>query len=114
MLELLKVFLVGTALASPATAHTVKASYYGHGEKLNAHTSSGERFNPHAFTAAHRSLPLGTHLKVTYGSKTVVVRINDRGPAAWTGRSLDLSYGAASYLGMTKAGEANVKVVRID
>lgn len=88
----------------------VLASYYGHGEKLNRHTSSGAVFNPNRMTAAHRTLPLGSHLLVEYNGKQVVVEVNDRGPALWTGRSLDLSYGAAKALGMTARGTANVKI----
>lgn len=86
------------------------ASFYGHGERLNRHTSSGEPFDPMALTCAHRSLPFGTKLQVTYGDKTVVVRVNDRGPAAWTGRSLDLSYGAALQLGLISRGAGTVRI----
>eukprot|EP01037_Dinobryon_pediforme_P018398 gene18398-18667_t len=72
------------------------ASFYGGGEYLSAYTANGERFNANAMTAAHRSLPFGTHLRVTTASGgTCIVRINDRGPAAWTGRVIDLSRGAA-------------------
>lgn len=91
--------------------HTALASFYGHGEKLNSHTASGERFNPYGLTAAHRSYPLGTRLLVSYGGRSVVVRVNDRGPAAYTGRSLDLSYGAARALGM--GGTGHVSVARL-
>lgn len=79
------------------------ASFYGHGERLSRHTASGAVFNPHAYTAAHKTLPFGTHLRVCHhGCVTVVV--NDRGPFV-RGRSLDLSYGAARAIGMgaTKA-----------
>jgi len=86
------------------------ASFYGHGERLNALTSTGERFNPNGFTCAHRSLPFGTKLRVTYHGKSVVVRVNDRGPAAWTGRSLDLAYGAARAIGLDRAGAGSVEV----
>lgn len=89
------------------------ASYYGAGEKLNRHTANGEVFNPHGLTAAHRNLPIGSLLRVSHQGHSVVVRVNDRGPAAWTGRSLDLSYGAAKRLGMTAKGEAWVSVSRI-
>ena len=74
---------------------SVMASFYGHGEPLAKHTSNGEPFNPMGMTAAHRTLPIGTMVKVTYGDSSVVVRINDRGPAAFTGREIDLAYGAA-------------------
>ena len=88
------------------------ASFYGGGEKLNSHTASGERFRPGGMTAAHRALPLGTRLLVSYRGRSVVVRINDRGPAAWTGRSLDLARGAAARLGMP--GVAPVRVAILD
>lgn len=61
-------------------------------------TASGEKFNPNALTAAHKSLPFGTKLRVTYKGKSVIVRINDRGPFV-RGRSLDLSRAAARKLG---------------
>lgn len=88
----------------------VLASFYGRGERLNRHTANGERFNPNALTAAHRSFPFGTRLRVTYRGRSTVVRVNDRGPAKWTGRSLDLSYGAAKALGMVRAGIGHVTV----
>lgn len=89
----------------------VIASYYGGGERLNSHTANGERFNPYALTAAHRSLPFGTLLHVC-AARCATVRINDRGPAAYTGRSLDLSRGAAQAIGM--GGVARVSVTRVD
>ena len=86
----------------------VLASFYGHGEKLNKRTSMGERFDPRQLTAAHRTLPLGTLIKVAYAGNEVTVRINDRGPAKSTGRDLDLSYGAARALGLDRVGVARV------
>lgn len=86
------------------------ASFYGHGEKLSAFTASGQRFNPHAYTAAHKTLPFGTHLRVCHhGCVTVVV--NDRGPFV-RGRQLDLSYGAARAIGM--GSTSSVHVARIN
>ena len=85
-----------------------RASWYGGGEKLARRTASGEVFRPNGLTAAHRSLPLGTRLIVSANGRSVTVRVNDRGPAAWTGRSLDLSRGAARALGMIGAGTARV------
>ena len=83
------------------------ASFYGHGEKLSRHTASGAVFNPHGHTAAHRSLPFGTHLRVCHhGCVTVVV--NDRGPFV-RGRSLDLSYGAARAIGMGSTSSVSVE-----
>ena len=70
--------------------------------------------NPSALTAAHRSLPFGTRIKVTNknNGKSVVVRINDRGPFI-KGRMLDLSRGAASQLGFVSSGQAPVCVARV-
>lgn len=71
-------------------------------------TASGERFNPNALTAAHKTLPFGTRVKVTYKGRSVVVRINDRGPFI-RGRSLDLSRAAARKIGC--AGVCRVSMV---
>ncbi|WP_439863204.1 septal ring lytic transglycosylase RlpA family protein [Pseudomonas antarctica] len=92
---------------------TGTASYYGarhHGNK----TASGEPFNSNALTAAHRRLPFGTQVKVTNlnNNKSVVVRINDRGPHA-RGRLIDLSRKAAQQLGMLGNGTARVRVQAI-
>jgi rare lipoprotein A len=76
------------------------ASFYGN--ESGSKTASGQRFNQHAMTAAHRSLPFGTKLKVTHGGRSVVVTVNDRGPFI-KGRVLDLSTGAASAVGLTRA-----------
>jgi hypothetical protein len=90
----------------------VLTSYYGNGqgERLSRYTASGERFNPLGLTAAHRTLPIGTRILVALGDRQVIVRVNDRGPASYTGRSLDLSHGAARVLGMTGAGVARVRI----
>jgi len=87
-----------------------RASWYGlkfHGRR----TASGERYNMHALTAAHRTLPLGSYVRVSIPatSKWVVVKINDRGPFA-RGRVIDLSYAAAKVLGLQRAGTARVKI----
>jgi rare lipoprotein A len=88
----------------------IRASWYGGGERLASHTSTGELFRPMGHTAAHRTLPFGTMLKVTSASsgRSTIVRINDRGPAAASGRSLDLSRGAALDLGIVASGEGRV------
>jgi rare lipoprotein A len=78
------------------------ASWYGPGFEGQP-TASGEPFNPYGFTAAHNTLPLGTKLVVSYGGRAVEVVVNDRGPYSG-GRELDLSQGAAEYLGLTYAG----------
>ena len=86
------------------------ASYYGH-ELAGNRTASGERFDPAGLTAAHRSLPLGTKLRVTNQSNgdAVIVRVNDRGPFAKS-RLIDLSLGAAREIGMVRTGTARVTV----
>ena len=86
------------------------ASFYGHGEKLSAYTASGQRFNPHAMTAAHKTLPFGTRLHVCHHG-CVTVTVNDRGPFV-RGRQLDLSYGAARAIGMTSTSA--VQVARVN
>lgn len=102
--------------AAPAEyggSFTAMTSWYGGGPKRfepNTHTASGERFNAWGLTAAHRSLPIGTRLMLSHGGRSVVVRVNDRGPAAWTGRSLDVSKGAAARLGLLKSGTGAVHV----
>jgi rare lipoprotein A len=81
------------------------ASYYGN--ESGSRTASGQRFNQNAMTAAHRSLPFGTKLRVTHGGRSVVVTINDRGPFI-RGRVLDLSTGAARAVGLTSRGVGHV------
>jgi rare lipoprotein A len=81
------------------------ASYYGN--ESGSKTASGQRFNQNALTAAHRSLPFGTKLRVTRGARSVVVTINDRGPFI-RGRVLDLSTAAARAVGLTSAGVGRV------
>jgi rare lipoprotein A len=96
-----------------ARSFTAKTSWYGGGPRSmepNTHTANGERFNKWGLTAAHRTLPLGTRLLLSHGGRSVVVRVNDRGPAAWTGRSLDVSRGAATALGLIHSGTGQVKV----
>jgi rare lipoprotein A len=82
-----------------------KASFYGN--ESGSKTASGQRFNQNAMTAAHRSLPFGTKLRVTHRGQSVVVTINDRGPFI-KGRVLDLSKGAARAIGLTGAGVGHV------
>ena len=77
-------------------------SWYGPGF-VGQKTASGEIFNRSQMTAAHMTLPFGTLVKVTVGSKSVVVRINDRGPSV-AGRILDLSSAAADILGFRSKG----------
>ena len=89
------------------------ASWYGkkfHGRN----TSSGEKYDMHAMTAAHKTLPLGTWVQVTNlaNGRKVRVRINDRGPFV-RGRIIDLSYAAAKKLGMVGPGTAPVEIVAL-
>ena len=88
-----------------------KASWYGgrfHGRK----TASGERFNKNALTAAHRKLPFGTKVRVTHegNGKSVIVRINDRGPFGRLERIIDLSEAAAERIGMKSSGVARIRL----
>src|SRR3954452_5351036 len=106
--------LLGCALATPAAAEetqpiqTGAASWYGpgfHGKR----TANGETFNTHALTAAHKTLPFGTKVQVTNErtGKSVVVRINDRGPYAH-GRVIDLSKAAAEVVGIEGVGQVTL------
>jgi|GEM_PF-1047512 len=86
------------------------ASYYG--KKFHGRlTANGEKFNMHALTAAHKTLPFNTLVKVTdvTTGKYIMVRINDRGPFV-KGRTIDLSKGAARELGMLRKGVAKVEI----
>ena len=96
------------------TLGTGMASYYGrrfHGRR----TANGERFDMAAMTAAHRTLPFGSRVRVTNprNGRSVVVRINDRGPFV-RGRTIDVSRGAAEQLGMVNAGHARVELELIE
>ena len=92
---------------APARAATCGlASWYGT-ENGQTRTATGERYTGNDLTAAHRSLPFGTRLRVTYKGKSVVVRLNDRGPYV-KGRSLDLSRAAAAKIGLIRPGVARV------
>ena len=81
------------------------ASFYG--SESGSRTASGQRMNSNAMTAAHRTLPFGTKLRVTHGGQSVIVTVNDRGPFV-RGRVLDLSTGAARAIGLTSAGVGRV------
>lgn len=110
--------LAGCASTDAVDPHgydkTGVASYYGakhHGKR----TASGERFNQHGLTAAHRQLPFGTRVKITNlnNDRSCVVRINDRGPYS-RGRLIDVSREAAEQLGMLRSGTAKVRVQALD
>jgi rare lipoprotein A len=90
-----------------------RASYYG--ERFRGRrTASGERFDPDALTAAHRTLPFGTRLRVTNlrTGRSVVVRVTDRGPFHGS-RVIDLSKAAARRIGMVRSGTARVRIERL-
>ena len=103
-------FATRTAAATPAamTDGSVGiASFY----KYEAKTANGEQFNPRELTAAHRTLPFGTRLRVTNVAtgQSVTVRVNDRGPFI-AGRVVDVSLSAAEVLGMVDRGITKVKL----
>jgi rare lipoprotein A (peptidoglycan hydrolase) len=91
----------------PEMPRTIIASYYGYALE-GLETASGEPFDPEGYTAAHRTLPLGTRLLVTYEGRSVRVTVNDRGPYA-KGHDLDLS--VAREIGLTGPGTAPVLVL---
>lgn len=121
-LTLIATALVATILLGAAQAHAGSlkeqsgsiqagmASYY-HDRFHGRRTASGSRYDKHDFSAAHKTLPLGTQVRVTdaRSGKSVVVRINDRGPYA-RGRVIDLSRAAAREIGLTRKGVAKVKL----
>lgn len=120
MKSLTKAALVAALLAFsapvtvlPATAATLidgVASWYGPGFN-GRKTASGEIFNTNQLTAAHKTLPFGTSVRVTNleNGRSVVVRINDRGPYVGS-RVIDLSHAAAVQIGMIEDGTAKVKI----
>ena len=97
--------------AAHAQSWTGKASFYSHGTR----TASGAKFQPGALTAAHRSLPFGTLLRVTNlaNQRSIHVTVNDRGPFI-KGRILDVSSGAADALGFRQSGVTQVKIEKIE
>jgi rare lipoprotein A len=97
--------------AAHAESWTGKASFYSHGTR----TASGAKFHPGALTAAHRSLPFGTVLRVTNlaNQRSITVTVNDRGPFI-RGRILDVSSGAADALGFRGAGVTQVRIEKVD
>ncbi len=99
--------VAGLSGQAEAASQCGKASWYSAGSK----TASGERMNASALAAAHRSLPFGTKVRVENlaNGRSVVVRINDRGPFIG-GRVIDLTRGAAEQIGMVHSGVARVKV----
>ena len=96
--------------ATPSPIGAGQASYYGT-ELEGRPTASGERFDPRALTAAHRTLPLGSKVRVTNArtGDSVIVRINDRGPFH-AQRVIDLSHGAARAIGLLRTGTGRVRL----
>jgi rare lipoprotein A len=102
-------FLTGCMMAPKEAMGTdwALASWYSQGHR----TANGERFNPNALTVAHRTLPFGTELKLTneQTGKTVVARVNDRGPFV-KGRTLDVTRGVAQKLGFKDKGMEHLRM----
>ena len=98
---------VATSSIAPKKLQAGYASYYRHGRR----TANGESFDPEGMTAAHRTLPFGTKVRVVHPGtgREVVVRINDRGPFTG-GRVIDLAQGAARHLGLLRSGVARVEI----
>lgn len=104
-----------TPFAANAASGCTSASHYGVGDGYHGQTTAnGERFNAYGLSTAHRSLPFGTRLRVTNqaNGKSVIVRVNDRGPFVG-GRSLDLSYGAFASIARPGQGVARVCYSRV-
>lgn len=99
------------ASGQPTGVQSGMATWYGGGHH-GGPTASGERFNKNALTAAHRTLPMGTRVRVTNqnNGRSVIVRINDRGPYGSKRRIIDVSEAAARQLGMIDAGVVPVRV----
>ncbi len=117
MLYVLGAFVPGDAVARSIKSRVRKArresgvaSYYGR-EFANRRTANGERFDPREMTAAHRTLPFDTRIRVTNlaNGRRAVLRINDRGPYKY-GRVLDVSHAAARKLGFARKGLARVRI----
>jgi len=109
--SILAVAIAGLApLQAKAASGCTSASHYGVGDGYHGQTTAnGERYNAYGKSVAHRWLPFGTRLRVTNqrNGKSVIVRVNDRGPYAH-GRDLDLSYGAFSSIASASQGVARV------
>lgn len=102
-------FLAGcqTVDSKPLNTSTVVSSWYQHG----ARTASGQRFDPNGLSAAHRTLPFGTKLRLTnpHNGKSIIVTVNDRGPFI-RGTGLDVSRGAARQLGFIRQGKTRLQM----
>ena len=111
-----KLALAATLALAPLSANAKvcgEASWYGPG-LYGGRTANGESFSHDTMTAAHPYLPLGTRVRVTNrdNGRSIVVRINDRGPY-YGGRIIDIAHGAAVPLGLTRSGVANVCIAKL-
>lgn len=112
MIKILIVSLICTLSFNQAIANTINttivvASWYQFGKK----TASGQRFDPNGLSAAHRTLPFGTKLRLTnpHNGRSIIVTVNDRGPFI-RGTGLDVSRGAAQQLGFIRQGKTRLKM----
>ena len=96
------------ATVDAAKKETMVASWYMHGTR----TANGERFNPDRMTVAHKTLPFNTKLRLTHRDKSVIVRVNDRGPFI-KGRHIDISRGVARELGCLHRGICRLEVEKL-
>lgn len=104
---LFSLFTHNQAIANNINTTTVVTSWYQHGKK----TASGQRFDPNGLSAAHRTLPFGTKLRLTNpnNGKSIIVTVNDRGPFI-RGTGLDVSRGAAQQLGFIRQGKTRLQM----
>ena len=111
MYKFIMTILLFVTVTSANAMQTGKASWYGPGFD-GRKTASGERFNRNAMTAAHKSLPLHSRVRVTNlaNNESVVVKINDRGPYV-SGRIIDLSQAAARAIGIRGLGKVSISVI---
>lgn len=107
----LAVILLAMLCFQVADAQSMKASWYADGARVAWHSA---RYYPDGFTVAHRTLPFGTRLRISYMGRSVEAIVNDRGPALWTHREIDVSRGVARALGIMVVGVAVVDVERLD
>ncbi len=116
MVTIIGLILLGAVGCSKESTHTLQgvASWYGYPHQGRI-TASGRRFDMYELTAAHRTLPLGTRLRVTnlIGGRSVIVTITDRGPFV-KNRVIDLSYAAAREIGIISSGTAPVQLEILD
>jgi len=103
----LMLLFTASALSNTINTTTVVTSWYQHGIK----TASGQRFDPNGLSAAHRTLPFGTKLRLTNpnNGRSIIVTVNDRGPFI-RGTGLDVSRGAAQQLGFIRQGKTKLQI----